>query len=54
MFTIYALDNAWVAFGGSITTAISNGGPPGILYELFAACAYYGCVLTLFTEYHVV
>lgn len=43
-----AADNAWVAFGGSITTAILNGGPPGIIYELLAACFYYGYVLYSF------
>ncbi|KAF2415962.1 choline transport protein [Tothia fuscella] len=35
------IDNAWVALGGSIIVASSNGGPPGILYELIVAVFYY-------------
>ena len=26
--------NTWIAQGGSVTTALSNGGPPGVIYEL--------------------
>ena len=37
-------DNAWVAMGGSITIAILNGGPPGVIYEFLAACFYYAYV----------
>jgi choline transport protein len=35
------VDNAWVAFGGSIIVASYNGGPPGMLYELLVAVFYY-------------
>ncbi|KAF2268249.1 putative amino acid transporter [Lojkania enalia] len=38
------IDNAWVALGGSVTIAIANGGPPGVLYELIVACSYYGVI----------
>ena len=38
------IDNAWIAFGGSVTIAIANGGPPGVLYELIVACAYYAVI----------
>jgi hypothetical protein len=38
------IDNAWVALGGSVTIAIANGGPPGVLYEVIVACAYYAVV----------
>jgi choline transport protein len=38
------IDNAWVALGGSVTIAIANGGPPGVLYELIVACSYYAVV----------
>lgn len=27
--------NVWPALGGTILTAIFNGGPPGVLYELY-------------------
>jgi len=29
--------NDWIALGGSVTVAIYNGGPPGVLYEFIAA-----------------
>lgn len=38
------IDNAWIAFGGSLSISIVNGGPPGILYEFITACAFYGFV----------
>ncbi|KAK5175376.1 uncharacterized protein LTR77_000515 [Saxophila tyrrhenica] len=38
------IDNAWVAFGGSLAVAVLNGGPPGILYEFITACVYYAFV----------
>lgn len=38
------IDNAWVAFGGSLSVAVLNGGPPGILYEYIVACVYYGLI----------
>ncbi|KIK69263.1 hypothetical protein GYMLUDRAFT_67920 [Collybiopsis luxurians FD-317 M1] len=39
--TSITIDCAWVAFGGSIVLGLSNGGPPGIIWELLAACFYY-------------
>ena len=33
--------NAWIAVGGSVTVAIYNGGPPGVLYEFLAANFFY-------------
>ena len=27
------IDNAWIAFAGSLQISLLNGGPPGILYE---------------------
>ncbi|OCK85856.1 putative choline transport protein [Lepidopterella palustris CBS 459.81] len=44
------IDNAWIALGGSISVAIFNGGPPGILYELMVACAYYGLIAACIAE----
>ncbi|MCJ1303258.1 hypothetical protein MMC08_006066 [Hypocenomyce scalaris] len=44
------IDNAWVALGGSITVSISNGGPPGILYEFLVACFYYGFIAASIAE----
>ncbi|KAK3716684.1 hypothetical protein LTR37_006314 [Vermiconidia calcicola] len=38
------IDNAWVAFGGSLSVAVLNGGPPGILYEFITACSYYAFI----------
>ena len=38
------IDNAWIAFGGSLSVAVLNGGPPGILYEFITACIYYGFI----------
>ena len=38
------IDNAWIAFGGSLSVAVLNGGPPGILYEFITACAYYAFI----------
>lgn len=44
------VDNAWVAFGGSLTVAIANGGAPGVLYELLTACIYYGLIAASIAE----
>jgi len=44
------IDNAWVALGGSLTVSILNGGPPGVLYELLTACAYYGFIAASIAE----
>ena len=38
------IDNAWIAFGGSLSVAVLNGGPPGILYEFITACVYYAFI----------
>ncbi|KAK4547863.1 hypothetical protein LTR36_010582 [Oleoguttula mirabilis] len=38
------IDNAWVAFGGSLSVAVLNGGPPGILYEFIVAAIYYAFI----------
>jgi len=38
------IDNAWIAFGGSLSVAVLNGGPPGILYEFIVACVYYSFI----------
>ena len=32
--------NTWLALGGSIVTAISNGGPPGVIYELCVSLTF--------------
>ncbi|KAJ6452910.1 choline transport protein [Mycena sanguinolenta] len=48
--TALTIDNAWVALGGSITIAIANGGPPGIIYAFLASCLYYGFVVTSIAE----
>ncbi|KAL2006488.1 hypothetical protein VTN00DRAFT_9156 [Thermoascus crustaceus] len=34
--------NTWIAQGGSVTVALSNGGPPGVIYEFIAvSCCYW-------------
>lgn len=33
--------NVWIALGGSVTVAIYNGGPPGVLYEFLASNVVY-------------
>lgn len=38
------IDNAWIAFAGSLSVSVLNGGPPGILYEYIVACAYYALI----------
>ncbi|PPJ56352.1 hypothetical protein CBER1_00643 [Cercospora berteroae] len=35
------INNAWIAFAGSLQISLLNGGPPGILYEYIVACVYY-------------
>ncbi|KAF2713688.1 choline transport protein [Pleomassaria siparia CBS 279.74] len=44
------IDNAWIALGGSVSIAIANGGPPGVLYELIVACSYYAVVAACIAE----
>lgn len=38
------IDNAWIAFGGTLTVSILNGGSPGVLYEFITACVYYAFI----------
>ncbi|KAF2173300.1 hypothetical protein M409DRAFT_49762 [Zasmidium cellare ATCC 36951] len=38
------IDNAWIAFAGSLQISVLNGGPPGILYEYIVACFYYAFI----------
>ena len=38
------IDNAWIAFGGSLQLSVLNGCPPGILYEYIVACTYYAFI----------
>lgn len=38
------IDNAWIAFAGSLQISVLNGGPPGILYEYIVACVYYAFI----------
>lgn len=42
--------NAWIAVGGSITVAIYNGGPPGVLYEFIAANVVYWLIAASLAE----
>ncbi|KAK8100160.1 hypothetical protein PG999_010534 [Apiospora kogelbergensis] len=40
----------WPAVGGSILTAIFNGGPPGVLYEFLTVSAFYSAVAASIAE----
>ncbi|PMD29967.1 amino acid transporter [Hyaloscypha variabilis F] len=42
--------NTWIALGGSITVAIYNGGPPGVIYELIAASVFYWLIAASIAE----
>ncbi|TQB67712.1 hypothetical protein MPDQ_004906 [Monascus purpureus] len=42
--------NTWIALGGSIVTAIGNGGPPGVIYELIAASVFYWFIAASIAE----
>ena len=42
--------NVWVALGGSVTVAIYNGGPPGVLYEFIAVSFFYWLVAASIAE----
>lgn len=46
--------NTWIAMGGSVSTALSNGGLAGTIYELYASldyqCHYRHLHDTLFTN----
>ncbi|KAL8930926.1 MAG: hypothetical protein Q9208_000027 [Pyrenodesmia sp. 3 TL-2023] len=36
-----ATNNCWTNLAGTLVVAISNGGPPGVIYEFIAACIFY-------------
>ncbi|EDN99242.1 hypothetical protein SS1G_14102 [Sclerotinia sclerotiorum 1980 UF-70] len=42
--------NTWAALGGSIATAIYNGGPPGVLYEFIAVSMFYWLIAASLAE----
>ena len=42
--------NDWIAVGGSVTVAIYNGGPPGVLYEFIAANIFYWLIAASLAE----
>ena len=42
--------NVWVALGGSLTVAIYNGGPPGVLYEFLVVSFFYWLVAASIAE----
>lgn len=42
--------NVWLALGGSVTVAIYNGGPPGVLYEFIAVSIFYWLVAASIAE----
>ncbi|KAF9067726.1 choline transport protein [Rhodocollybia butyracea] len=48
--TSVTIDNAWGALGGTIVVGLSNGGPPGIIWELIAACFYYSFMAASIAE----
>ena len=45
-----ASGNTWIALGGSITVAIYNGGPPGVIYEFIAASIFYWFIAASIAE----
>ncbi|PGH00655.1 hypothetical protein AJ80_09146 [Polytolypa hystricis UAMH7299] len=42
--------NTWIAMGGSITVAIFNGGPPGVIYEFIVVAICYWFVAASIAE----
>lgn len=42
--------NTWAALGGSITVALYNGGPPGVIYELIAVSLFYWLIAASIAE----
>ncbi len=42
--------NDWIALGGSVTVAIYNGGPPGVIYEFIAATVFYWLIAASLAE----
>ncbi|KAI9654805.1 MAG: hypothetical protein M1821_005799 [Bathelium mastoideum] len=45
-----SIDNAWVALGTTVSLAIANGGPPGVLYEFIVSLIYYGFIAASLAE----
>ncbi|KAJ9249878.1 hypothetical protein DTO195F2_8360 [Paecilomyces variotii] len=48
--TAVTTGNTWTAAGGSITASLSNGGPPGALYEFIAVSVCYWLVASSIAE----
>lgn len=42
--------NVWVALGGTVTVAIYNGGPPGVIYEFVVVSFFYWLVAASIAE----
>ncbi|KAI9758090.1 MAG: hypothetical protein M1815_004977 [Lichina confinis] len=42
--------NTWVSLGGTITVAIYNGGPPGVIYEFIAVSVFYWLIAASIAE----
>ena len=42
--------NTWIALGGSLTVAIYNGGPPGVLYEFIVVSVMYWFIAASLAE----
>ncbi|KAL9036768.1 MAG: hypothetical protein Q9214_005993, partial [Letrouitia sp. 1 TL-2023] len=42
--------NTWIALGGTVTVAIYNGGPPGMIYEFIAASVFYWLIAASIAE----
>lgn len=42
--------NTWAALGGTITVAISNGGPPGVIYEFIVVSFFYWLIAASLAE----
>ena len=42
--------NTWVALGGSVTVAIFDGGPPGVLYEFIVVSMFYWLIAASIAE----
>lgn len=45
------VDNAWVALGTSLAVSIYNGGPPGVIWELWVAAFYYSFINASIAEF---
>ncbi|KAF4548068.1 Amino acid permease-like protein 22 [Elsinoe fawcettii] len=42
--------NAWAALGGSISLAVYNGGPPGVIYEFIVVSVFYWIIAACLAE----